>query len=881
MLNIESYFCPDTWNPMDTVEWTKRNALIKGEGGKVIFEQQDVDAPEDWSDTAVNIVVSHYFYGDPDSPQREHSIGQLIHRVCRTIADWGVEDGYFDQQSGNHFYGELAWLCLHQHASFNSPVWFNVGLNQQYGIQGGEHNWRWDGEEFEQPDAYEYPQGSACFIQRVDDNMQSIMRLAADEAMLFKYGSGTGSSLTRLRATHEKISGGGKPSGPLSFMRIYDSVAGVVKSGGVTRRAALMHTLDDYHPDILAFIQSKQSEELKAKMLLGQGLTYQNVYETMAFQNVNISVRISDKFMQAVAADEDWQTRWITDSTIEGPSYKAKELFEHLCKATWNCGDPGVQFDTTINAWNTCLTSGRIRSSNPCSEFMFLDNSACNLSSINLTKFYNEHGFDAQRFQKACRLMFIAQEILIGRSSYPTKRIAKRSYQYRPIGLGYTNLGSLIMLSGLSYDSEEARGLCANITALMCGTAYLTSTEIAGILGSFEKYEENSKAMINVISRHWAAAQSLAENSDFGDLIQTLWLQVLRQGEKNGFRNAQATVLAPTGTISFMMDCSTTGIEPLTSLITYKKLASEGVLELVDKNLTAVLAGLGYDMEAITSICDYVTEQKEIDGAPALKIEHLPIFDCSLQANPESRCISWEGHIRMMAAAQQFISGAISKTVNIPATTTPEDIGEIYKLGHKLGLKAIAVYRDRSKGIQPLSVKPQKEITVKPYRKRLPDTRESITHKFSVAGHDGFVTVGLYPDGDPGELFITMSKEGSTVGGLMDCLGLSVSMGLQYGVPLESFIEKFSHVRFEPQGITTNPDVRFAKSLVDYIFRWLEQTFDMVPGDPQGEGLEDMEVTVEAKMQAGAPICEHCGSITIRSGTCYVCKNCGHSLGCS
>ena len=1243
MLNIEPHFCPDTWNPMDTVEWTKRNALIKGEGGKVIFEQQDVDAPEDWSDTAVNIVVSHYFYGDPETPQREKSIGQLIHRVCRTIADWGVEDGYFDQQSGANFYGELAWLCLHQRASFNSPVWFNVGLNQQYGVQGGEHNWRWVGKEFEQPDAYEFPQSAACqpyyakvvteeglipigelvtqsrvglrvfdgdeltpilavksngqkpvykihlrggfeleatadhvvcatknrqkktalqwrrvdelqpgmfmwvyphvtkkvfsstkssqkqiseaalagwlqtdgyvgqaesatsltmefesinqeefdwiiyhldqvfpnvhrqiisvktqdpkiefkrirlygqclrffvdqydlivrnpnmqvpvcimsasediiiaylrsvfqadgwvlkngrqigvskvsekmirdihlllislgiysrlryspdkrkgrlpswkiaiaiqseqkqfankigfisdykqsrlykglndtkgkvcpdirfaavesiefvgtqdvydiqtesgkylsefvlvhncFIQRVDDNMQSIMRLAADEAMLFKYGSGTGSSLSRLRATHEKISGGGKPSGPLSFMRIYDSVAGVVKSGGVTRRAALMHTLDDYHPDVLAFIQSKQNEELKAKMLLGQGLTYQNVYETMAFQNVNISVRLTDTFMQAVAADEDWETRWVTDPTHAGPSYKARELFNHLCKATWDCGDPGVQFDTTINAWHTCAGSGRIRSSNPCSEFMFLDNSACNLASINLTKFHDSvTGFNAKDFQRVSRLLFIAQEILVGRSSYPTRRIAKRSYQYRPIGLGYTNLGSLIMLTGLAYDSNEARTLCSNITALMCGTAYLTSTELAGVMGPFEKYEENSKSMMTVIAKHWSAAQTLAEDPQFGDMIQTLWLQVLRQGEKNGFRNAQATVLAPTGTISFMMDCSTTGIEPLTSLITYKKLASEGVLELVDKNLIAVLAGLGYGMDAITSICDYVTEQKEIAGAPALKIEHLPIFDCSLQANPDSRCISWEGHVRMMAAAQQFISGAISKTVNIPATTTPEDVGEIYKLGHRLGLKAIAVYRDRSKGIQPLSVKPQKEITVKPYRKRLSDTRESITHKFSVAGHDGFVTVGLYPDGDPGELFITMAKEGSTVGGLMDCLGLSVSMGLQYGVPLESFIDKFSHVRFEPQGMTKNPDIRFAKSLVDYIFRWLEQTFDMVPAEPLGEGLEDVDVVVDAKMQEGAPLCEHCGSITVRSGTCYVCKICGHSLGCS
>jgi len=883
MLTIDGHFCPKDTNAFDTVEWVERTASIKGDGGKIVFEQEDVDTPKNWSDNSVNIVVSHYFYGDHGSPERESSIGDLIQRVCQTIADWGVQDGYFSEEDGKTFYNELAWLCLHQHASFNSPVWFNVGLYQEYGVQGNIHNWRWDGVKFEQPNSYEYPQSAACFIQSVQDNMPSIMQLAQDEAMLFKYGSGTGSSLNTLRASRETISGGGKPSGPLSFMRIYDSVAGVVKSGGVTRRAALMHTLNDDHPDILEFVKCKQDEELKAKLLLGQGMTYRDVYETMAFQNVNISVRLSDEYMREVETDGSWRTRWITDPAERGPRYKARELFEAMCKATWECGDPGVQFDTTINAWNTCATDGRINASNPCSEFMFLDDSACNLASINLTKFYNpETGFQLERFQAACRLVFIAQEILVGRSSYPTQKIARTSHDYRPIGLGYTNLGSLIMMSGLPYDSEEARALCGHITALMCGTAYLTSTEISAIHGPFIAFERNRRSMVNVIAKHLSAAQNLPPCEGFGDAVQTLWLQVLREGEKNGFRNAQATVLAPTGTISFMMDCSTTGIEPLTSLITYKKLASEGVLELIDKNLPLVLARLDYSQEAITSICDYVSENKEIDGAPELKLEHLPIFDCSLQANPESRCISWEGHVRMMAAAQPFISGAISKTVNIPATTTPADIGAVYKLGHKLGLKAIAIYRDRSKGIQPLSVKPKKEITVKPYRKRLPDTRESITHKFSVGGHEGFLTVGLYPDGEPGELFITMSKEGSTVGGLMDCLGMSVSMGLQYGVPVESYVEKFSHTRFEPMGITKNADIRFAKSLVDYIFRWLEQTFDMVPGNPAGEGYEEEEIEeVNPKMQESAPACEHCGAITVRSGTCYVCKNCGHSLGCS
>lgn len=883
MLNIESYFCGMDVDPFDTVTWMQRTASIKGDGGKVVFEQENVHTPVCWSDNSVNIVVSHYFYGDPQKPERESSIQSLINRVCATIATWGVKDGYFTSEDRLTFQNELMWLCLHQHVSFNSPVWFNVGLHQVYDVKGGKHNWRYVGGKATQPDSYQFPQSAACFIQSVEDNMQSIMQLAQDEAMLFKYGSGTGSSLNTLRATCETISGGGKPSGPLSFMRIYDSVAGVVKSGGVTRRAALMHTLNDNHPDIMAFIKCKQSEELKAKLLLGQGLTYRDVYETMAFQNVNISVRLTDEFMRAVELDENWQTRWVTDPNERGPQYRARELFDSICDATWNCGDPGIQFDTVINAWHTCVEDGRINASNPCSEFMFVDDSACNLASINLTKFYNpETGFQVDRFQAACRLVFIAQDILIGRSSYPTSKVARNSVTYRPIGLGYTNLGSLIMLNGLPYDSEEARTLCGNITALMCGTAYLTSTEMSANFGPFEAYDRNKRSMVKVIAKHLTAAQNLPPHEDFGDVVQTLWLQVLREGEKNGFRNAQATVLAPTGTISFMMDCSTTGIEPLTSLITYKKLASEGILELIDKNLSAVLARLGYSQDAITSICDYVTVNKEIDGAPDLKFEHLPIFDCSLQASPDSRCISWEGHIRMMAAAQPFISGAISKTVNIPATTTQDDIGEIYKLGHKLGLKAIAIYRDRSKGIQPLSVKPTKDITVKPYRKRLPETREAITHKFSIAGHEGFVTVGLYPDGEPGELFITMSKEGSTVGGLMDCLGISVSMGLQYGVPMESFVEKFSHTRFEPQGITQNEDIRFAKSLVDYIFRWLEQTFDMVPSNPSYEGYEMDDVEeVNPKLQESAPACEICGSITVRSGTCYVCKNCGHSLGCS
>jgi len=880
MLKIESYFCGMDTDPHDTVEWVPRTALIKGEGGKIVFEQEDIETPADWSDNSVNIVVSHYFYGDPEKPEREKSIESLVHRVCKTIVMWGAEDGYFTLDDSDTFYNELMWLCLHQHVSFNSPVWFNVGLNQEYGVKGGQHNWRYDGD-YSQPDSYECPQSAACFIQSVQDDMSSIMQLAQDEAMLFKYGSGTGSSLSTLRASHETISGGGKPSGPLSFMRIYDSVAGVVKSGGVTRRAALMHTLNDTHPDIMSFIKCKQDEELKAKLLLAQGLQYQDVYETLAFQNVNISVRLTDDFMQAIKAGDSWPTKWVTNPDKFGPEYKAKELFEALCKATWDCGDPGVQFDTTINAWHTCPEDGRINASNPCSEFIFLDDSACNLASINLTKFYTpEGGFDTKRFQAACRLITIAQEILIGRSSYPTSKIAHNSVAYRPIGLGYTNLGSLIMMNGLAYDSEEARILCGHITALICGTSYLTSTEMAAVKGPFEAFDRNKRSMMNVIVKHLAAAQNLQAYDPFSDVVQTLWLQVLREGEKNGFRNAQVTVLAPTGTISFMMDCSTTGIEPLTSLVTHKKLASGGVLELVDKNLPNVLKRLGYNSEETEAICDYVSGNKEIDGAPDLKLEHLPIFDCSLQANPDSRCISWEGHIRMMAAAQPFISGAISKTVNIPATSTPEDVSDIYILGHKLGLKAIAVYRDRSKGIQPLSVKPTKEITVKPYRKRLPETRESITHKFSVAGHEGFVTVGLYPDGEPGELFITMSKEGSTVGGLMDCLGISVSMGLQYGVPIESFVEKFAHTRFEPQGMSKNPDIRFAKSLVDYIFRWLEQTFDMVPGNPSGEGIEDMG-DINPKFQESAPACEYCGSITVRSGTCYVCKNCGHSLGCS
>ena len=976
-LQVDTVFCPkDVEDPFDTVEWELRSAAIKGEKGDVVFEQTDCEIPSSWSQLATNVVVSKYFFGEMGTSERENSVRQLIHRVTRTIADWGMEDGYFaTEEDGERFYRELTWLCLHQHASFNSPVWFNVGLYHQYGVRGDMCNWHWSedkGDAIQPQNPYEYPQGSACFIQSVRDNMEDIMELARSEAMLFKFGSGTGTDLSTLRSHREKLSGGGKPSGPLSFMRVYDQIAAVVKSGGKTRRAAKMQSLKVWHPDIVDFIDCKQKEEEKARILLAKGYNYDDAYSSVLFQNANLSVRLTDEFMEAVESDKPWTTRWVTDDKAEGPTFQAKEIMEKMSTGAWACGDPGVQYDTTINRWHTCPNSGRINASNPCSEYMFLDDSACNLASINLMRFRKEDGtFDVARFQTACRLVFIAQEILVDHASYPTQRIAATSHRFRPLGLGYSNLGSLLMSNGLPYDSVEARGVCGAITALLHGTANRTSSELAAAVGPFDAFEENRDPMLNVMTMHWEKVEKIHGCPDYlKEAARKVWDEVLASGRRHGFRNAQATVLAPTGTISFMMDCDTTGIEPDIALVKYKQLAGGGMLKIINRTVPMALGVLGYTPEEVESITAFIEKEDTIEGAADLKPEHLPVFDCAFQAANGTRSIPWQAHVHMMAAAQPFLSGAISKTVNMPKESTAEDIANAYMEGWKLGLKALAVYRDGSKGVQPLNTKSgsdkaekEKKTVGAPRRERLPDTRTSVTHKFNVAGHEGYITVGLYPDGRPGEMFITMAKEGSTIGGLMDCFGTAVSMSLQYGVPLEVYVQKFSHTRFEPMGPTKNPDIRIAKSIVDYIFRWLGVTFmpgyrEANTGLPQGGGgvparngstdpdaetrpaamtaggpkpsqgtgtngknghgphfgsngsnghgkktLETVAAAPAAEMataiadrpdssalatsrqfamfQEDAPSCDNCGAITVRNGNCYLCHNCGASMGCS
>ncbi|MEQ8849197.1 vitamin B12-dependent ribonucleotide reductase [Botrimarina sp.] len=999
-LKVDPTFCPtDVADPFDTVNWEVRTSQIKDENGEVFFEQTNCEVPTFWSQLATNVICSKYFYGEVGTPEREYSVRQLVHRVSRTIADWGLEDGYFaSKEDGERFYRDLSWLCLHQHGAFNSPVWFNVGLYHQYGVTGDKCNWRWDPqtESVVQPEnPYEYPQGSACFIQSVGDNMEDIMRLATSEAMLFKFGSGTGTDLSTLRSRREKLSGGGIPSGPLSFMRVYDQIAAVVKSGGKTRRAAKMQSIKVWHPDVMEFIECKWKEEQKAQTLIASGKYEANfngeAYSSVMFQNANLSVRLTDDFMQALEKDAEWRTRWVTDNTVEGPTYKAREVMNRMAECAWHCGDPGVQYDTTINRWHTCPASGRINASNPCSEYMFLDDTACNLASINLMKFVRKADdaggaagtFDHERFAAACRVFFIAQEILVDHASYPTAQIAENSHRFRPLGLGYSNLGSVLMAGGKPYDSDEGRGTCGAITAILHGTANLTSAELAEAVGPFDGYAENSEPMNRVMQMHRDAVAQIdpACPAHLRDAAQLVWDKVVDAGAAHGFRNAQATVLAPTGTISFMMDCDTTGIEPDIALVKYKQLAGGGMLKIVNQTVPIALEKLGYDQPEIESILGHIDREDTIEGAVDLKPEHLAVFDCAFTPAGGTRSIPWRAHVSMMAAAQPFLSGAISKTVNMPRDTTPEEIAEAYYDGWRLGLKALAIYRDGSKDSQPLNTKKQggkgkadeaathKHGVAKPRRERLPDTRDSKTHKFSVAGHEGYITVGLYEDGRPGELFITMAKEGSTIGGLMDAFGTSVSMSLQYGVPLEDYVRKFSHMRFEPQGHTKNPDIRIAKSLIDYIFRWLGITFlpgykeasqgqmagsaidagssapakssspptgdelgetgpaaktagghtagqDATPATRNGHApgaaakqgaakqLADSAAALEdlgaklleragvvlsegsrneqfAGFQTDAPACDNCGSITVRNGNCYLCHNCGASMGCS
>jgi ribonucleoside-diphosphate reductase alpha chain len=963
-MKIPSYFCPRGVDPFDTVEWDKRSAQIKDENGKVLFEQKNCEVPATWSALATNVVVSKYFYGEAGTPEREQSVRQVIHRVARTIADWGTKDGYFSTvEDGETFYRELAWLCLHQHGCFNSPVWFNVGLYHQYGVKGCRGNYRWDTEtnSIQRPQTpYEFPQASACFIQSVDDNMEDIMRLATSEAMLFKFGSGTGTDLSTIRSSKEKLSGGGIPSGPLSFMRVYDQIAAVVKSGGKTRRAAKMQSLKDWHPDILEFIQSKAKEEKKARTLIASGEYEANfngeAYSSIMFQNANLSVRVSDEFMQAAVDDRPWQTHWVTDTGHAGPEYKARYLLRQIAEGTWYCGDPGVQYDSTVNRWHTCPKTGPINASNPCSEYMFLDDTACNLSSLNLKKFLSEDGtFDVERYRRAAAIFITAQEILVDHASYPTPMIAENSHRFRPLGLGYANLGSLLMTMGIPYDSDAGRGICGALTALLNGQGYLSSSEIAANVGPFAGYRENEEPMLRVMQMHRDAVEHIdpACPAYLRSAAREVWTECLASGKAHGYRNAQATVLAPTGTIAFMMDCDTTGIEPDIALVKYKQLAGGGMMKIVNRTVPASLKTLGYSLAEIQAIVEYIDKHDTIEGAPALKEEHLPVFDCAFKAQNGKRTIAWKAHVGMMAAAQPFLSGAISKTVNMPEESTVEDIENAYVEGWKLGLKALAIYRDGSKSSQPLATTKESDRKKKgeepaaaapapvppalpaPFRRHLPATRHSLTHKFAVGGHEGYITVGLFDDGKPGELFITMAKEGSTIGGLMDTIGTLTSLSLQYGVPIEAMVNKFAHMRFEPSGWTGNPDIPNAKSVPDYIFRWLGMEF--IPGyraanAPRRGGATEnghargnhghengghaseangklasvspvppVAVPAEAPtseldlfadgphvrsqqfatFQADAPACDNCGAITVRNGNCYLCHNCGNSMGCS
>jgi ribonucleoside-diphosphate reductase alpha chain len=847
-LSIEQFFSTPGVHPFEQIEWERRKAVITGDDGQAIFQQDDIELPVSWSQLATKVVASKYFYGDLDTGQREHSVKQLIHRVCKTIADRGKEDGYFAaHKDAEVFYNELTWLCVNQYGAFNSPVWFNVGLYDVYGIAGSRHNYRWDPQRKEAvacENSYQYPQASACFIQSVKDSMEDIMRLAASEAMLFKHGSGTGTDLSSLRSSREKLSGGGKPSGPLSFMRVYDQIAAVIKSGGKTRRAAKMQSLKVGHPDIKEFITCKAEEEKKAWALIEAGYSGDHnneAYSSVMFQNTNLSVRVTDEFMQAAEKNAAWTTYAVTTGQKIG-EYSARELMELIAESARICGDPGLQYHSTINRWHTCPASGPINASNPCSEYMFIDDSACNLASLNLIKFLKEDGsFDVAGFKKAVRIFIIAQEILVDSGSYPDKAITVNSHLFRPVGLGYANLGSLIMSQALAYDSDQARSLASAISAIMTGAAYAASAEIASMKGPFDEFEKNREPMLKVIGVHRQHACDIPEShcpQYLRDAAKDAWDEAFDAGSKVGFRNAQTTVLAPTGTIGFMMDCDTTGIEPDIALVKYKLLAGGGMLKLVNKTVPMALERLGYSANDIKAISDYIDENEMIEGAERLNPEHLPVFDCAFKPRNGKRHIHYMAHLKMMAAVQPFISGAISKTINMPKESTTEEIVAAYTQGWKLGLKSVAIYRDGSKKLQPVSTQKHKDVRSKaaaetsapmrPFRRRLPDTRQSITHKFSVTGHEGYLTVGLYEDGQPGELFITMAKEGSTVGGLMDVIGTCTSMALQYGVPLFTLVDKFRHARFEPSGMTSNKDIPFAKSLIDYIFCWLGCQF--IPG---------------------------------------------------
>src|ERR1700735_4982457 len=948
-LSFRRFFTKLGVSPYNEVEWDLRLAQITDAQGNVIFEQKDVEVPKDWSMTATNIVASKYLHGKLGTPERETGVRQLVARVAETIRDWGQAQGYFKTpEDSATFHDELVHILVRQYAAFNSPVWFNVGCDRIEPNSDGR-SWHWNPQtqqvEFGVT-GYSKPQCSACFINSVKDSLDSILTLAKTKGMLFKWGSGTGTNLSPLRGSTETLSGGGTASGPLSFMKGFDAFAGVIKSGGKTRRAAKMVILNVDHPDIIEFIECKQKEEAKAHALVSLGYDGSHpdsdAYSSIFFQNANNSVRVTDDFMYAVIRDTDFSTKAIGDGNVM-KTYKAKGLLQKISEATWHCGDPGMQYDTTVNRWHTSKNTARINASNPCSEYMFLDDSACNLASLNLLKFAPNGTFDVEAYRHAVDVLITAQEILVDNAGYPTEMIMRNSHDYRPLGLGYANLGALLMAAGLPYDSDGGRDYAACVTAIMCGEAYLQSSKIAELcqpltpatetvstrLGITEAdkmpgaacpgWYMNREPFLDVIRMHRASVNNINKNNVPTALYESskqCWDEALAHGEKHGYRNSQVTVLAPTGTIGFMMDCDTTGVEPDLALVKYKKLVGGGMIKIVNSTVPSALIKLGYSEAQVNAIVSYIDATGTIEGAPGIKPEHLAVFDCSFKPAKGTRSIHYMGHIKMMAATQPFLSGAISKTVNLPQDCSVDDIAEAYAESWRQGIKAVAIYRDGSKGTQPLNVsmdvkkepsaidalgarvlanlgagqmaadadvraleakigenleisakqvvaaaaafqKALEEIATaaavpvltatqapamnvateipresqdlnappRAIRHRLQEERASITHKFSIAGHEGYITVGLYPNGQPGEIFIRMAKEGSTVSGLMDAFATSVSLALQHGVPLKVLCEKFAHTRFEPSGWTGNEQIGYAKRLMDYIFRWLQLRF--------------------------------------------------------
>ncbi len=899
-LTFKRYFTTEGRHPFDDVEWEVRDAVIPNykEGGNA-FEQRDVEFPVTWSQNATNIVAQKYFRGSLGTPQRESSVRQLAGRVVDTIRGWGHKNGYFaSERDGQVFADELTHLVLTQKAAFNSPVWFNVGV----------------------PDTPQ--QCSACFILSVEDHMSSILNWYVEEGTIFKGGSGSGINLSRIRSSKESLAGGGTASGPVSFMRGADASAGTIKSGGKTRRAAKMVILDVDHPDVEDFIWCKAHEEEKARALRDAGfdmdLDGRDSY-SIQYQNANNSVRVTDEFMRAYEQDQDWKLKAIlTGETIQ--TARARDLMRQIAEAAWQCADPGMQYDTTINEWHTCPASGRINASNPCSEYMHLDNSACNLASLNLMKFLDDEGnFDVKAFRRAVEIVFAAQEMLVSESSYPTEKIGENARAFRQLGLGYANLGALLMARGLPYDSDGGRAWAGAITAIMTGHAYRASARIAEAMGPFDAYAPNADAMLRVMRKHRAAVDQIdAEQVPEGMLsaAKQAWDDAIALGEQHGYRNAQASVLAPTGTIGLMMDCDTTGIEPELALVKTKKLVGGGTMQFVNQTVPRALERLGYDEEQAGDIVAYIAEHNSVVDAPHLKAEHYAVFDTAMGAQP----IHYMGHVRMMAAAQPYISGAISKTVNMPEEATVEEVEQLFAESWKLGLKAVAIYRDNCKVAQPLSadkkkskaaVAPAAELA-QPVRRRLPQSRPSVTTSFQVGDAEGYITAGSYPDDGVGEIFLKTSKQGSTLSGIMDAFAIAVSLGLQYGVPLEAFVAKFINMKFEPSGMTNDADIRFASSLVDYVFRRL--ALDHLPAQTrEGLGVASIAERKEAaKRETGgsadeqtagsptaeppsmieiiekqtartldAPLCYQCGSKMQPAGSCYLCPSCGSTSGCS